>query len=161
MNKIFFAQTSNGVKKLYRVFIAINFPTEIKEMLSGYQKRWQDLPTQWTSPENLHITLAFLGNITDQEIGEVCMAVKKVAETTESFNLTLESIGYGPTNKMPYKMVWLRGQKSKELSSLKNQLDEELMEVINFKPDHKGFSPHVTLARINQMQLRNMDLEEI
>lgn len=149
------------MKKLHRVFIAINFPPEIKKMLSRYEKDFKELPAKWVERENLHITLVFLGSITDQEIGEVCMIAKKITDNSDGFLLKLESVGYGPTDKIPYKMVWLKGQKSKELSSLKNQLDEDLVQAINFKPDHKGFSPHVTLARINQMQLRVMDLEEI
>ncbi len=147
--------------KKHRVFIAINFPPEIKKLLSRHEDTFKDLPAKWVESENLHITLAFLGNITDQEMGEVCMAAKRTAENNNSFNLKLESIGYGPTGKMPYKMVWLIIQKSKELSSLKKELEKELEESVRFKPEYRGFSPHVTLARINQMQLRSMDLEEI
>ena len=147
--------------KRHRVFIAINFPPEIKKVLSRYEENFKELPAKWVEQENLHITLAFLGSITDKDIGEACIVAKSLADNKDGFKLNLESVEYGPTNKMPYKMVWLRGQKSKELSSLKNQLDQELVQAINFKPDHKGFSPHITLARINQMQLRVMDSEEI
>jgi len=147
--------------KRHKIFVAINLPAEIKKIITNHEKSWQNLPAKWVEEENLHITIAFLGSITDQELGEVCMAAKRIADNNDSFSIKLESVGYGPTNKLPYKMVWLKGQKSRELSSLKRNLENELSEVINFKPESRGFIPHITLARINQMQLRVMDLEEI
>lgn len=62
----------------HRVFIAINLPEDIKQKLSEYEIKWPELPCRWTKKENLHITLAFLGYTTDEELVEVCKITKEV-----------------------------------------------------------------------------------
>src|SRR5438552_2652974 len=103
------------MQKRHRIFIAISLPNDIKRVLADYEKKWSrsqsdrgssmesghDLPAKWTSPDNLHITLIFLGNLTDQELGEVCMAVKEAAKEHHTFEITLNHVGYGPDDKMP------------------------------------------------------------
>jgi len=148
------------MKKRHRVFIAINLPQDIKKTLSGYQKKWQDLPAKWVSEDNLHITLIFLGYLTDVELGEVCMAVKEVAKKHNSFKINLNKITYGPDNKIPPRIMWASGEKIKELSLLRNDLEEFLLEKINFAPEKRGFMPHITLARISAFQWRAIEPEE-
>jgi len=147
------------MQQKHRIFIAINLPPEIKSMLMHYAKKYKDLPAKWVDPENLHITLAFLGNISDLELGNVCMAAKKEAVQHVPFSINLTNLSYGPDEKNP-KMVWVATEKSRELSLLKRGVEEALSEVINFKPEERSFNPHITLARIQQMALRMMDLEE-
>ena len=147
------------MKERHRIFIAINFPEEIKRVLAGYEKQWHDLPARWTRKENLHVTLVFIGDVYDEAIGEVCMAVKKVVQNYKSFLVHFDKVSYGPKGKSP-KMVWLHGQKSKELSSLRAALEDAILAVIPFKPEERAFSPHVTLAKINQMAFRQTDLFE-
>ena len=54
-----------------KTFIAINLPEDIKEKLAEYQESWSELPIRWTKKENLHITLEFLGYLTEQKLIEV------------------------------------------------------------------------------------------
>ena len=91
------------MEKRHRVFIAINLPEEIKRELALYAQKWPELPAKWTSKDNLHITLEFLGALTDEEIGEVCVIVKEVAGRHESFSLNLNKILYGPPNPPSHK----------------------------------------------------------
>lgn len=149
------------MEKRHRIFIAINLPEEVKRQLLKYQNYWPELPAKWTRPENLHITLEFLGDLTDQEIGEVCFLVKEISENFKSFSIKLEKVLYGPENKFPPRMVWVRGAKSKELADLKNNLQQNLLSKIRFKPDEKIFSPHITLARISEWQFKQMNPEEV
>lgn len=148
------------MNKKHRIFIAINLPNDIKKQLSLYKDKWQDLPARWTSLDNLHITLEFLGDITDEELGEVCVIVKEVAERHRSFSVNLNSVSYGPPKKIPPKMVWVEGGKSEDLADLKEDLQEYLLEKISFRPDGKGFTPHITLARINAWEWKKIEPEE-
>ena len=149
------------MEKRHRVFVAINLPTEIKKELSAYSEKWTDLPAKWTAKDNLHITLEFLGALTDEEIGEVCVAVKEVAERNNSFDLTLNKILYGPHKKMPPKFVWAEGEKSEELSALREDLENALTEKIAFVPENQAFAPHITLARISTTEFRIIEPEEV
>lgn len=146
--------------KKRRIFVAINFPNEIKRYLAGFQKKCSDLPARWTAGENLHITLVFLGYLKDVEVGEVCLAAKEVSQKHNSFSINLNKISYGPLGKLPPQMVLLNGQKSSELSILKKDLENFFAAVVRYKPENRSFNPHVTLARIKTMEWRQIEPEE-
>jgi len=149
------------MEKRHRIFIAINLPEEIRRELKKYELRWSELPAKWTSKDNLHITLEFLGNLTDEEIGHVCFVVKEVARLHLSFAIDLKKVIYGPIDKFPPRMVWVEGEKSKELSALKTSLQNKLLEKVRFRPEERVFSPHITLARISEWEFKKMEPEEI
>lgn len=114
----------------HRVFIAINLPEDIKNKLADFQYKWPELPARWTKKENLHITLEFLGYLTDEEILDVIERTKEQSSKQESYSITLNKIIYGPPNKPP-RMVWAVGDKY-----------------------------HITLARLKQWEFRKMESEE-
>lgn len=151
------------MQKKHRVFIAINLPEDIKKELFSYSEKYLDLPAKWTVKDNLHVTLEFLGDLTDQELGEVCLAVKEVAEKSESFSLNLNQIVYGPPRRgsgQAPRFVWVVGEKSKELANLRRDLEEVLLEKVSFVPEERAFAPHITLARISAWAWRGIELEE-
>lgn len=148
------------MQKRHRIFIAINLPQEIKKELSGYAKKWPDLPAKWTEQDNLHITLNFLGDLTDIQMADACIIAKEVAENHSAFEFRLSKITYGPENKIPPKYVFCSGEKSQALSDLKNDLEDALLEKIPYKPDGTGFHPHITLARISEWEFRKIEPEE-
>jgi len=148
------------MKRKHRIFIAINLPSDVKKQLNLYKDKWQELPAKWTNSNNIHITLEFLGNLTDEELGEVCVAVKEVAQIHNSFNISLNKIIYGPLKKIPPRMIWVKGEVSKELTLLKNDLQRSLLEIVRFVPDTGIFLPHITLARISAWEWRKIEPEE-
>jgi 2'-5' RNA ligase len=149
------------MEKRHRVFIAINLPEEIKRELARYEAKWLELSAKWTAKDNLHITLEFMGGLTDEEIGEVCFTVKEIAESHSSFSIDLKKVLYGPEGKFPPRIIWAEGEKSPELSQLKTDLQARLLEKVRFRPDEKSFSPHITLARISEWIFKRMDPEEV
>jgi 2'-5' RNA ligase len=144
----------------HRIFIAINLPKEIKKRLEDYQDKWPDLPIRWTKKENLHITLVFLGYLTDDELLEICKITKEVASRNRPFSINLNKICYGPPKKMPPRMVWVEGEKSEDLANLQADLEKSLAEKIKFEPEERSFTPHITLGRIRQWEFRQIEPEE-
>jgi len=147
----------------HRIFIAINLPEDIKKELSSFQSRWPELPCRWTKKENLHITLAFLGYLTDEELLEVLRTAKKVSQRHKLFSIILNKICYGPPKKMPPRMVWVEGEKSEELGKLQKDLENSLftasiksLEESEVRP----YTPHITLGRIRQWEFRQIEPEE-
>lgn len=152
---------------MHRVFLAINLPENIKKSLVDCQERItasfpEVCPIRWTNKENLHITLVFLGAISNDELLEVCKIVKEVAEKTASFSVNLNRICYGPPKTMPPRMVWVDGEKSPEFTALKDSLEKSLIsgEAIHFSPENRAFSPHITLGRIKTWAFRQIEPEE-
>lgn len=154
-----------------RIFAAINLPKKIKEELVDFEYKYNEIPARWAKPKNIHITLAFLGYLADNEIYEVCKAVKETAEKTEPFDIKLERICYGPikgtgegqgrdrggTVPESPRMIWAIGEKSAEFSDLKNNLEKALSQ---YAVEKKEFTPHITLARIKQWQYKQIEPEE-
>ncbi len=122
----------------HRIFIAINLPEDIKKRLENYQSKWPELPVRWTKKENLHITLEFLGYITDEELLKTFQNTRELALKHKSFFITLNKICYGPPKKMPPRMVWITGEKCQEFNLL----------------------PHITLGRIRTWEFRQIEPEE-
>jgi len=149
-----------------RIFIAINLPEDIKKKFAGYQRKWPKLPIRWTKTENLHITLEFIGYVDDGEILEICQAAKKAASKHNPFLIKLTDICYGPLNKKPPKMVWAIGEESRELASLRNDLEKSLSDFpgnsqsLSVNDKERKFSPHITLGRIRQWEWRRIEPEE-
>jgi|SRR3989344_1825359 len=148
------------MNKRHRTFIAINLPHDIKKRLAGFEKKYQDVPAKWTGIDNLHITILFLGDLIDQELAQVCKISGEVVKNHNSFNVSLEKIAYGPEGKLPPRYIWAGGGESKELSSLKKDLESALFEVVKFKLDKNIFTPHITLAKIKEWEWRRIETEE-
>ncbi len=123
--------------KKRRVFIAINLPQAIKKKLVDFQNKWSYLDVRWIKKENLHITLAFVGCVNEEELLEICQLTQKVAQRHRSFEIRLKRICLGPSNKKP-KMIWVEGEKSEPLAKLKSEIGID---------NYPIFQPHITLAR--------------
>lgn len=139
---------------LRRIFLALNLSSKAKQGLLGYQENWPELKARWTMPENLHVTLMFLGNTSEKELKEVQRIVKEVAVKHKPFSFSLSQIVYGPTEKQP-KMIWAKGTISKELLSL----HKDLARTLEYHTEHP-FSLHITLARLNAWEFKMIEPEE-
>ena len=148
----------------HRIFIAINLPEDAKKKLVEYQDKWPDLPVRWTKKENLHITLIFLGYLSDEELLDVIETTKKTADNNSVFSINLNKVCYGPPKKMPPRMVWVTGEKSKELGKLQSDLENSLLSsaalVKEGLSENRPHSPHITLGRIKTWEWRQMEVEE-
>lgn len=148
----------------HRVFIAINLPENIKKKLTDYQLKWPELPCRWTKKENLHITLAFLGYLTDEELFEVCKITKEVALRHEPFFINLNKILYGPPKKPP-RMIWIEGEGSKELGKLQKNLENALSSAqaltkTDIEQETRPYTSHITMGRLKQWEFMQIEIEE-
>ncbi len=117
----------------HRIFIAINLPEEIKDKLADYQKKfeWEGGDwAKWTKKENLHITLEFIGSVSDTQQEDVFKKTGDLAKKTPAFEIKLNKIDYFPNNNLP-KYIFATGGKY-----------------------------HVTLARIKEWQWRKINPDE-
>ncbi len=151
----------------HRIFIAINFPENIKKKLSDYENKWLELPCRWTRKENLHITLAFLGYLPDEELVKICNITREIALKHEPFFINLNKIIYGPPKKSPPRMIWVEGEESEELGKLQKALENSLLttEALakadqTISTEARPYAPHVTLGRIKEWEFRRIEPEE-
>ena len=121
-----------------RLFLAINFPRPMKDALLDIQNELYDRSVRgsFTSEENLHLTLAFIGEYPDPQ--PVLDALSGVTFTP--FSLTLEGLG-------SFGSLWWAGfRDSPPLTAVVRRIRRALADH-DIPFDRKRFSPHVTLLR--------------
>ncbi len=141
-----------------RLFIAIDLPDKIKNKLISFQEKWFDLPVRWTRKGNLHVTLLFIGYLSDDQMLEVCNLTKQIAQEHEPFEICFKNICLGPPDRPP-RMIWLTGEKSHQLAKLRGNLEGTLLNSSGSGFNSgitKALNPHVTLARIEQGRWREL-----
>jgi len=136
------------MSEMIRSFIAFDLNNELvlqrfREVQDKLVKTGADL--KLVEPQNIHITMRFLGDIKPPMVDSVHEAMKKVSFS--AFNC--EIIGLGVFPDLRYARVVWAGIRTgaDELRAVFIQLEPNLRE-LGFRPDPKGFSPHLTLARV-------------
>lgn len=126
-----------------RCFLAIKLPEEIKNEILKIQKQLPEAKLKLVEPQNLHLTLKFLGNINDFQLNKIKEALKKIK--FEKFRASLGDIGVFPSYDF-IRVVWVGMEPSEKIKQLHEKIDF-VIEKENFKQD-KNFESHITLARI-------------
>jgi RNA 2',3'-cyclic 3'-phosphodiesterase len=103
------------------------------------------LPVRWVEPDQIHLTLKFLGEVRPDRVDAVKAAVGRVGSKTQPFTMTMGGSGAFPTTRRP-KVIWLGAKASPELRCLKHDLEWELAP-LGFEREVRAFHPHVTLGR--------------
>ncbi len=136
-----------------RVFVAINLSDGLKKRLKRFQEKFDYLPVRWTKEASLHLTLVFIGYVSDEQMLEVCRATKEVAAKFEPFFINFKRVVLGPPGKIPW-MIWLEGEDSPELDKLKKELEAVLLDCDSgfYRPENRPLKPHITLARVREGQ---------
>jgi 2'-5' RNA ligase len=134
-----------------RAFIAIDLPESLRVALRRKQAslRSASPDARWTQPEGIHLTLKFLGEISDAKVREVCESLKKLGPV-DSFTVGLKSFGFFPDARRP-RVFWAGVEAPASLSQLAEQV-EEAMRRIGFAREERPFRPHLTLARFGVPQ---------
>ncbi len=147
---------------LHRIFLAINISETLKEKILSVQNTLPEVPCTWTSKENLHFTLVFLGNTSDKELEEVLLLAKKVGERHKKFSIPLSRIQYGSSRNVP-RMIWATGRMPKELLLLQKELEKAfgVSTILHFVPEKRPYTLHLTLARLNGFELQTMEQDEL
>lgn len=108
--------------------------------------------------ENIHITLRFLGEVRDGLVGELQRLVSGVA--FEPFRVEFRGLGVFPSLRRP-RVVWAgMSDGVEELNGIFRRLEPELVGM-GFRPEGRGFSPHITLARVRSGRNRERLVEEV
>ena len=133
-----------------RTFIAIDFSPaiidRIAEVIKYFKTQTPDQALKWVSPENLHLTIKFLGDGPDKNIDSIKALISGTLQGKKAFNISVEGLGMYPNQNKP-RVIWLGIKDYQPLSAIHKALDQALVEA-NVERDRRGFSPHLTIARI-------------
>ena len=135
-----------------RTFIAVELGGNVKAKASQLIKQLQATPAEasWVAPENMHLTLKFLGEITEAETVEVCRAVQAAAARIEPFEIVFRGAGAFPDLSSP-KTLWIGVEDGAEsLIELQEAVDEELYRELRYPRERRRFTPHLTIGRVKR-----------
>lgn len=139
-----------GVVKRIRTFIAVELDQALRRQALGLQKQLARIAgsdVKWAEPENLHVTLLFLGEVNDVEIPRIFRIAEQAAVCQPPFTMSLEMLGAFPSIHHP-RVLWIGvGSGAQELIALHDRLEPPLSE-LGYRREERKYTPHITLGRV-------------
>jgi 2'-5' RNA ligase len=135
-----------------RLFVALSVSADVRKSLASFlnELRQTDSKPRWVNPENLHVTLKFIGQIAGEQLPHVTSALQNVA-TPSGIALEIRGIGFFPNDRRP-AVVWAGIQAPPELASLAAGVDEALGSC-GISRETRPFAAHLTLARFKEPRM--------
>lgn len=131
-----------------RTFIALELPEELKKSLGRLQAKFRERTggVKWVRPENMHLTLKFLGDIKAEMVTPVAGALAKLCAGRAPLCFDAAGLGAFPNSRNP-KVLWAGMEADDSLSSFHGELEAALAD-LGFSREDRPFAPHVTLGRL-------------
>lgn len=145
-----------------RTFIAIELPKEIKDALAKLQEQLKSsgADVKWVQPQNIHLTLKFLGERDDKKVAAIGEIVEKVVKNKPVFKASIASIGAFPNINSP-RVIWIGlDQGDKETKEIALELEEKIAK-IGIPKEDRAFSSHITIGRTRSTLNRDKLIQEI
>jgi len=135
-----------------RIFIAIkvkagiNFSNIIKSLKSGLQTE----NIKWTNPDNIHITMVFIGETAEQKINIISSKLREQCDGIGEFELIIKGLGVFKSIKDP-RVIWTGIEQSEKLTQLYVQIINGLKDS-GVLAEERPFKPHLTIGRIKYLK---------
>ncbi len=142
-----------------RSFIAIELPKELQKALQQvHDKLFEQLsgfPIRWVPVSNIHLTLKFLGDVSENNILRINEILQSAGSLSKPFEITVGGFGVFPNLTRP-RVIWVGIEASDGLFKLQRKIELETAR-LGYSPDQRDFNPHLTIGRVS----RNANNQEI
>ena len=138
-----------------RLFIAIDPPEEILKHICEFRRALKGV--RWTPTEQVHLTITFIGESTDEQKENIIDSLQKVI--FPKFQAKLYGTGFFPSRRRP-SIFWAGIEMTCELDSLKKTIDSELSKIGLPIDEGHDFKPHMTVARIKYSNRESVEFLE-
>lgn len=142
-------RTGSAKINFMRTFIAIELPPEIKNSLSSLQEQLKKsgADVKWVQPQNIHLTLKFLGERDDKKIEKIMQILEETAKDKNLFEISISSVGAFPTINSP-RVIWVGVDKGDtQIKEIAKDLEERIAK-IGIPGEDRPFSSHITIGRM-------------
>ena len=140
-----------------RTFIGVEVGDAIRSKAVALQKALalSGAEVKWVEPQNLHLTLLFLGEVQDRELPAVCRAVAEGVKGEPPFALTVSGLGAFPNARRP-KTLWTGvTDGSAELVRVHGLIEQKLLDLGGYRQEERTYTPHLTLGRVKDEEAGN------
>ena len=133
-----------------RLFAAIDIEPRLQDRIGRIQQQLKcelnlsGKEVKWVRPDQIHLTLKFLGEVRDSAITQVCNVITRTAAGYEGFDLRIQGLGvFG----RPARVVWAGCEPPSELINLQATMENEF-EKIGWDKERRPFAGHLTICRV-------------
>ncbi len=135
---------------MIRAFIGFFTTKKIHEHVERLEEETKGIiKGKWTDPQNLHITLQFIGYIDENKAVDIIRNIQTITETYKPFSVKYKSLGAFPSPDKP-RILWIGvGEGSTKLKAIAKEI-QRINKRSGINPDSKPFHPHVTICRIKE-----------
>ena len=137
--------------KKIRTFVAVATSSTLQKRAANLIERLRcsDANVSWVKPDNLHLTIKFVGDVPNTEVSQVCQAVGNAVDSDGPFAVSYEGMGAFPNRERP-KVIWIGvDQGSERLVQLHASVDNSLGD-LGFLPERRPYQPHLTVGRLRR-----------
>jgi 2'-5' RNA ligase len=143
----------------FRGFIAIDIGSFPKLVQFEKEIKNTGADVKLVEPENVHITLKFLGDTDEGLINQIEEIIKNAAKGTSPFEIQLKGSGVFP-NQNYIRVMWIGINNGEQIGKISNKIDEQTQE-LGFAKEKRGFSAHLTIARVKSVKNKDKLLQVI
>ena len=137
---------------MLRAFIAIEVPIEVQRAIAGSTAALKSaLPKpliRWVAPQNVHLTLKFLGDVSHTALEELAETLKVEVCSYSMFSVLVGGLGAFPTPRRP-RVIWIGLETPPALQALQRGV-EMVAARLGYTPEERPFSSHLTIGRVSQ-----------
>ncbi len=135
---------------MIRAFVGFFTTKKIHEHVERLEEEAKGIiKGKWTDPQNLHMTLQFIGYIDENKAVDIIRNIQTITETYKPFSVKYKSLGTFPSPDKP-RILWIGvGEGSTKLKAIAKEI-QRINKRSGINPDSKPFHPHVTICRIKE-----------
>ncbi len=132
-----------------RTFIAIDVTDEVRNAAELVEEKLmrRGFRANWVKPENVHLTLFFLGEMEKDRVSEMAQHLCSRLRGFPSFSFTVKDLNFFRKGRGP-RVIWLSVEKNQALQKLYEEMRSELLKHSFIKEADERYVPHITIARI-------------
>jgi 2'-5' RNA ligase len=137
---------------MLRSFIAVEVSPEIQKAISqslaSLQKTLAKPMIRWVAPQNVHLTLKFLGDVSPANLEQLADALKLETNAHPAFSMQVGGVGAFP-NSHRARVIWVGLEAPPALAALQRGV-EAACASLGYPAEDRSFSPHLTVGRVGQ-----------
>jgi len=134
---------------MIRTFVAVEVSSSVLHRASELIDECvgMGIDAKWVAPDNMHLTLQFLGNIRENDTPMICRAIDRAVRDLAPFDVVCRGVGAFPSPERP-RVIWIGMHEGREQLIELQAVAEKALREIGYRGEARRFEPHLTIGRV-------------